>query len=485
MTPQDPRLPDNVRALRPADAERLLQDLSDTPANAPMDEMLARTAPEPWAAPEQAQCFTVRVELNDLKPPIWRRLALVGDVTLSELHDVLQAAMGWTDSHLHHFLMGPGKRDHRREPFVEPYSESEGEDGIFERDVRLDQVVAEPGHRLFYDYDFGDGWEHTITVESVTPLEAEAPRATCLAGRRACPPEDVGGVPGYEELLEAWHHPEARHSGWLRENLGWLPDGFDPAKLDVAETDELVRRASGPRLELPHADLLARPLREVVIRLGDRGTQLAAHWFVEGLQTCELNDATAMAITAPWRTLLDEVGDGLALTGAGYLPPALVSTLVERLPVRRLWGKGNREEHTPPVADLHETARSTGLARKAKGRLLPTTLGRRLHQDPDALARHLAARLAPGKRPHEREAEWLTVLAAAAGVEDPYADIAQLLAGVGWRDGSGGPLEWHHAYHSAHHTRAVLGLAGWNPRRHAQLEHDPRARILARLALRA
>ena len=484
MAHQDPRLPDNVRALRPADAERLVQDLLGTPADELSDDLFARTAPEPWAVPEHAQCFTVRVDLDDLKPPIWRRLAVAGDVTLSELHGVLQTAMGWTDSHLHHFLMGPGKRDRRREYFVEPFAESEGDEGIVERDVRLDQVVAEPGHRLYYEYDFGDGWEHTITVESVAPLPDDAPRATCLAGRRACPPEDVGGIPGYEEVLEALDNPAAPPSDWVRDKIDWLPDGFDPAAFDLARTDGRVRRASGPPLELPPAHLMTAPLREVVIRLDERGTELAASWFVDALQACELDDATATAITAPWRALLDEVGDGLTLTGAGYLPPAVVSRLVERLPLRHLWGKGNREEHTPAVADLHQTARSMGLVRKAKGRLLPTTVGLRLHQDPSALARHLAARLTVGKRSHEREAEWLTVLATAAGIEDPYDDIARLLGGIGWSSGSGGPLQGHHAYHSAHHSRAVLGLAGWNGRSYAALEHDARARILAQLAVR-
>lgn len=486
MNHSDPRLPDNVVPLRPADAERLVRELQGTPSDSIIEQLLRRSAPEPWAAPEQAQCFTVRIDLDDAQPPIWRRLALAGDLTLDELHDVLQAAMGWTDSHLHHFLMGPGERDHRREPFVEPYAESEGDDGIAERDVRLDQVVAGPGDRLFYDYDFGDGWEHTIAVESVTPLDADVTRARCLAGSRACPPEDVGGLPGYEEVLDALERPTAELSDWLVEKMAWLPDGYDPSAFDVVETDALVRRiASGGRIGLPHPDLLAPPLRDLLAAADTKGADLAAQWFAAAMEPVELDLETCVAITSPWRALLAVVGDGLALTGAGYLPPAVVTSLVEQLPVKHLWGKGNREEHTPPVADLHETARVLGLVRKAKGRLLPTALGRRLSQDPEALARAVVDRLAPGKRTYERDAEWLLVLAVAAGVEDPYVDIAGVLAGLGWRDGAGGLVQRHHAYHSVQHTRAVLGLAGWNPGRYADLEHDPRARILAQLALRA
>ncbi len=483
MSPRDPRLPDNVRALRPADAERLLQDLVGHAAAPSFGQLPERTPPEPWAAPSQARLFTVMLALDDLEPLIWRRLAVAGDVTLDELHGVLQEAMGWTDSHLHRFVMGPGERDHGRLPFVEPYAESEGDDGIVERDIRLDQVLAEEGDRLYYDYDFGDGWEHTITVEAVKPLEDDSPRATCLDGARACPPEDVGGVPGYEEVLEALERPGAPVSDWMRQVLDWLPEGFYPSKFDLARTDELVRRAAVPTPELPPAHLLPAPLVEVVAGLDDRGAAMVAHWCVDALAPVALDAEAATAITAPWRMLLDTVGDGMALTGAGYLPPAVVSALIAGLPVRNLWGKGNREEHTPPVADLHQTARTLGLVRKAKGRLLPTTLGTRLRQDPDALVRHLAARLTPGKKPNQREAEWLVVLAAAAGVIEPYDDVAQALSGMGWRQSNGALLRRDHPYHWAHHPRAVLGLAGWNPGKYDDLSHDPRARILAQLAV--
>lgn len=487
---QDPRLPDNVTPLRPADAEHVLQDLAAIP-DLMRVQVLERLAPEPWQAPEQSRCFTVRVALDDLEPPIWRQLALAGDLTLAELHDVLQVAMGWTDSHLHHFLMGPGERDFRRLPFVEPYAESEGHDGLVERDVRLDQVVAEPGHRLYYDYDFGDGWEHTVEVESVAPLDPEAPRARCLAGHRACPPEDVGGIPGYEEVLDALDRPSARRDEWLTEKLGWLPIGFDPALFDLPETDALVRRASEPAPALPHPDQVPPELREVVSRLGNQGADLAARWVIEALPRAgsavdldaALDTETSLAVTAAWRALLAAVGDGLTLTGAGYLPPAVVSALVVQLDLQHLWGKGNREEHTPPVAHLHESARSMGLVRKAKGRLLPTALGKRLREDPDQLARHVVSRLAISKKHYGRDAEWLLVLAVAAGVEEPYSDVARLLSGAGWSSDVG-PMQWHHAYHAAHHTRTVLGLAGWNPGRYDDLVHDPRARVLAQLALR-
>ena len=117
------------------------------------------------------------------KPPIWRRLVLPGDLVLDELHDVLQVAMGWQDGHLHKFGVGADRRT--RAYFVTRFDLSEGDDGLVEDGVRLDQVVSGKGDRLFYDYDFGDGWEHVLVVEDVLDDPPSAP--VCLAGKMACP----------------------------------------------------------------------------------------------------------------------------------------------------------------------------------------------------------------------------------------------------------------------------------------------------------
>ncbi|WP_052617103.1 plasmid pRiA4b ORF-3 family protein, partial [Mycobacteroides abscessus] len=155
--------------------------------------------PEVGAVPERVRGFRVRVDLMYAKPPIWRRLVLPGDLVLDELHDVLQVAMGWQDGHLHKFGVGADRRT--RAYFVTRFDLSEGDDGLVEDGVRLDQVVSGKGDRLFYDYDFGDGWEHVLVVEDVLDDPPSAP--VCLAGKMACPPEDCGGLGGYEELA-AW-----------------------------------------------------------------------------------------------------------------------------------------------------------------------------------------------------------------------------------------------------------------------------------------
>ena len=196
--------------------------------------------PEVGAVPERVRGFRVRVDLMYAKPPIWRRLVLPGDLVLDELHDVLQVAMGWQDGHLHKFGVGADRRT--RAYFVTRFDLSEGDDGLVEDGVRLDQVVSGKGDRLFYDYDFGDGWEHVLVVEDV--FDDPPPVPVCLTGKMACPPEDCGGLGGYEELA-AWvrggDDPRATPMGLgAQEMRDWLPRGWHPDLFSVAETNDAL-----------------------------------------------------------------------------------------------------------------------------------------------------------------------------------------------------------------------------------------------------
>ncbi|MBK8458820.1 MAG: plasmid pRiA4b ORF-3 family protein [Micropruina sp.] len=153
---------------------------------------------------------------------------------------MLQIALGWTDSHLHHFLIGPTSRDWQTAPFLTPYDIAEGDHGIPEADVRLDQVLHNPGDQLFYTYDFGDNWQHTLRLETIQPWVDHDPVAVCLDGRRACPPEDVGGIPGYHDMLATLAgHPTPDtedHPDWADQLRAWLPPGYDP---DVFTADQV------------------------------------------------------------------------------------------------------------------------------------------------------------------------------------------------------------------------------------------------------
>lgn len=199
--------------------------------------------PAPRPPRKKISTYRIRVDLDHTKPPIWRRLELASDLRLDELHGVLQTAMGWTDSHLHHFVMGP-QRDRRTAPFLTDFDLEEGDTGVPERNIRLDQVLSEVGDRLFYEYDFGDGWQHTLRLEGITPYDAATARAHCTGGRRACPPEDCGGPGGYADLLTALADP-ASADEWQRELLAWMRRDFDPTDFSATDVDAQLARDHG------------------------------------------------------------------------------------------------------------------------------------------------------------------------------------------------------------------------------------------------
>jgi len=181
--------------------------------------------------------YQLKATLKHIRPAIWRRVQVAGDVRLDRLHMILQYAFGWTNSHLHHFEIGRvryGMMD--ADEFDEELQD--------EIEVKLSQVAAEKT-RIRYEYAFGDGWEHEIVVEKVIPAEPTAKYPRCLDGKRACPPEDCGGPGGYENLLEAIADPKHEEHASLVE---WLGGPFDPERFDVAEADRLVRSPRSRRL---------------------------------------------------------------------------------------------------------------------------------------------------------------------------------------------------------------------------------------------
>ena len=172
--------------------------------------------------------YRIRITLNGIEPPVWRRIEVPGDLALDELHEIVQIAMGWTDSHLHAFV-------------VEGVSYSApdlgGElDMADESAVRLGEV-ARPGSRLMYEYDFGDGWMHGREIEAVDPPDPEADYPRCTGGARACPPEDCGGVWGYEDLLEIMKDTTHEEHD---ETLEWLGGELDPEELDLDEVNQML-----------------------------------------------------------------------------------------------------------------------------------------------------------------------------------------------------------------------------------------------------
>lgn len=191
-----------------------------------------RSAPAPSPrAPATGDVFQLKVTLLDTKPPIWRRVLVDGSSTLDHVHEVLQAAFGWWNYHLHEFEVG------RTRYGVPDPGEDWGEPPRDERRTRLDAIASE-GSSFRYTYDFGDGWDHKITVEKVLPANAAVAVPACIDGRRACPPEDCGGTWGYGELLEILANPaHPEHY----ERCEWLDRPFDPEAFDPSEFEDNLR----------------------------------------------------------------------------------------------------------------------------------------------------------------------------------------------------------------------------------------------------
>ncbi|MGH3447682.1 MAG: plasmid pRiA4b ORF-3 family protein, partial [Nocardioidaceae bacterium] len=154
--------------------------------------------------------YRLRVDLDHARPPIWRRLDVRSDLTLDVVHEVLQTAFGWTDTHLHRFALGGSPFDVRSQVFLCPYDveeEDEDEDGEAASDVRLDETLQGPGDRLRYVYDYGDAWELTLRLEEVRPSSDDSAIAVCVGGRRQAPPEDCGGLTDADQLAEVLDDP--------------------------------------------------------------------------------------------------------------------------------------------------------------------------------------------------------------------------------------------------------------------------------------
>lgn len=196
-----------------------------------------RTAPAPTptaTATATDDMFQLKVTLLDTKPPIWRRVLVDGASTLDHLHEVIQAAFGWWNYHLHEFEVG------RTRYGVPDPDEDWGEPPQDERRTRLDAIASE-GSSFRYTYDFGDGWEHKVTVEQVLPVSSAPTLPACIDGRRACPPEDCGGTWGYRELLEILADPTHPEHEERRE---WIGRPLDPEAFDPSQFEENLRHGS-------------------------------------------------------------------------------------------------------------------------------------------------------------------------------------------------------------------------------------------------
>ena len=423
--------------------------------------------------------YRVRIDLNGTSPPLWRRLELASDLFLDQVHEVIQVAFGWTDSHLHQFGSGPGHYGPETEHYLCPFQVGDGETGVPEEDVRLDEVLADVGDKLFYDYDFGDDWQHTIKLEAVLPRRDSGPRAVCLAGRRDGPAEDCGGVYAYE-LISAATDPGNPDQTDAVAELGRFygefadPEAMSATPFDIDEVNETLTGLlalqgqgepgdsnTGQRRDYP------QPLDELILAARTTAGKRELRQLIGKTrldQPVLVGAATASRMIRPYTWLLDRVGDdGIKLTAAGYLPPAHVEAAMNDLGLGEEWiGKGNRENQTLSILHLRESAARMGLLRKRHGTLLLTSHARKLRGDPVALWWHLAERMPPkSPDPCETQAGRILLLALAAeAAEDPDVITARLLGAIGWVSGDGTELTELAAGQASWDTRTVLRRLG-------------------------
>jgi hypothetical protein len=208
----------------------------------------AKTSPGP-------RIYLIEVVLDGIKPRIWRQLQVPGDARLGWLHAVIQIALGWTNSHLHQFNVGNRVCS---DPTFELNEFEDDPPVLDENRVTLMDIASKEKDGFSYEYDFGDSWRHRVTVKKILPPDptVEKNKALCLAGARACPPEDCGGVWGYADLLKVIRNPENEEYESMME---WLGGSFDPDAFDREKINSYLRKLKWPSMTI---DQLARILMQ-------------------------------------------------------------------------------------------------------------------------------------------------------------------------------------------------------------------------------
>lgn len=357
--------------------------------------MASATSVDPIDPPR----YRLRVSLTESDPEIWRTIDVDASLRLDELHDVIQIAMGWRDTHLHQFTERNPFGAHNPLPTIgrEPLRWTEeisydDDPGLPEDEWAVVGAFVELNGPLYYEYDLGDSWVHVVElIESESSRERE-PRAVLVSGERRAPLEDSGGMFGYAAALEALEALE--HLGhpahdtmveWVDATLGpWQT--FDPDALDV----DPVNRELGLRfIEKPDDTEPSHPSGELdlVLEWLPRPLQRELRALVEGsgaLDSPVIDTDEIARMVEPFAWLIRRVGiDGLPLSKAGWMPPAVVSDAMRELGWESRWiGAMNREEKTRPIANLRSNAERLGLLRTSKGRLLLSAAAKQMADDP-------------------------------------------------------------------------------------------------------
>ncbi|MBN7809542.1 plasmid pRiA4b ORF-3 family protein [Algoriphagus sp. H41] len=174
--------------------------------------------------------YQLHVQLDETEPIIWRRILTTSNVRLDDFHRILQTIMGWTNSHLHLFEVG-------RATYAP--LEFEVEEAQDSRKVKLEDILNQVGSAIRYEYDLGDGWVRTLTLEKIIQLDSDAFITQCIEGERSSPPEDCGGVFGFHRMLEILKDPGHEE---YREFKVWLGRSYHPEKFDLNKVNKQLQK---------------------------------------------------------------------------------------------------------------------------------------------------------------------------------------------------------------------------------------------------
>jgi hypothetical protein len=176
--------------------------------------------------------YLLKVWINNSCPQIWREIEVDKNTFLPDFHKILQTVMGWTNSHLHQFSKGKIYYSNT------DYEEYDRDDTVDYKNIKISDLMKKKNDTILYEYDFGDGWEHSIKLLELKDKQKDVFYPRCVLGERSCPAEDSGGIYGYQEMLKVLKnksHPEYED---FRE---WIGEDFDPDYFNIDEVNELLK----------------------------------------------------------------------------------------------------------------------------------------------------------------------------------------------------------------------------------------------------
>jgi len=179
--------------------------------------------------------YQIQIVLKGSKPKIWRRILVPSELKLSDFHKIIQITMGWTNSHLHQFIKDRTFYTERM-----PDDDTWGEmNNVDYKKMNISDLLTKEKEKIVYEYDFGDGWEHEVLLEKIITTDEKRLHPECLAGEMSCPPEDCGGIWGYENMLKILKQPDHEE---YETYIEWLGEDFDPEDFDLESVNKILKK---------------------------------------------------------------------------------------------------------------------------------------------------------------------------------------------------------------------------------------------------